>query len=348
MSAFGSILLRWYKAHARELPWRETRDPYPIWLSEVILQQTRVEQGLPYYHRFLEHFPSVQDLARAREEKVLKLWQGLGYYSRARNLHKAAREIVRMHRGLFPDTFDGLRALPGIGEYTAAAIASFAFDRPVAVVDGNVFRFLSRHFGIDTPIDSTGAKKEFRALAEELMEGHAPHLFNQAIMEFGATVCKPQQPFCETCPLRERCFAYQKKKVAHFPVKTRKQKVRDRHFHYLIVQTPGGVYFTRRSTGDIWAHLFEFPLIETDCSATPEALFSSAAWKKLFGKSKATIRHISPEYKHLLSHQRIHARFYTIEAKLKAPEDWILADKSKRKKMAVSRLVETGMKEAGL
>jgi A/G-specific adenine glycosylase len=348
MAAFGRTLLRWYKKHARELPWRETRDPYVIWLSEVILQQTRVEQGLPYFHRFTKAFPTVRDLARAKEEKVMKLWQGLGYYSRARNLHKAAKVVANEYQGRFPRTFDELRSLPGVGDYTAAAIASFAFDQAVAVVDGNVFRFLSRCFGIDTPIDSPRAKREFRELAESLMEGHPPHLFNQAIMEFGAISCKPVQPLCVSCPFRETCHAYQHDLIIRLPVKAKKQKVRDRYFHYLIISTPKGVYLRQRTTGDIWAKLYEFPLLETDHPTEPASLMRSAAWKSILGKQTTHIRHISREYKHLLSHQRIHARFYLLEGAVKPDEDWILADKTKRKQLAVSRLVEVGLQEAGL
>ena len=347
MTAFGGTLLRWYKKHARELPWRETRDPYVIWLSEVILQQTRVEQGLPYFHRFTEAFPTVRDLARAKEEKVMKLWQGLGYYSRARNLHKAAKVVANEYQGKFPRTFDELRSLPGIGDYTAAAIASFAFDQAVAVVDGNVFRFLSRCFGIDTPIDSPRAKREFRELAESLMEGHAPHLFNQAIMEFGAISCKSAQPLCASCPFRDTCHAFQRDLITKLPVKAKKQKVRDRYFHYLILNTPKGVYLRQRATGDIWAKLYEFPLLETDQPTEPASLMRSSAWKRILGKQPIHIRQISREYKHLLSHQRIHARFYLLDGKVKPEQDWILADKAKRKRLAVSRLVETGLEQAG-
>jgi len=227
---FPKTILSWYKKNKRDLPWRNTRDPYFIWLSEVILQQTRVEQGLSYYLRFVMAFPTVKKLASAKEEQVLKLWQGLGYYSRARNLHHAAKEIVKKHRGKFPDTYADIRALKGVGEYTAAAISSFAYNLPYATVDGNVFRLLSRYLGIKTPINTPKAKKEFTEAAQELMGNSSPHDFNQAMMEFGSRQCRPVNPDCENCPLNSSCVAFDKNLVKMLPVKNKSLKARPRYF----------------------------------------------------------------------------------------------------------------------
>jgi A/G-specific adenine glycosylase len=234
--SFGSIIINWYKKNKRDLPWRHTKDPYLIWLSEIILQQTRVEQGLPYYFRFSEKYPTVGSLAIAKEDEILRLWQGLGYYTRARNLHAAARQIKNEFGNKFPTDYSNIRSLKGVGEYTAAAIASFAFDLEHAVVDGNVFRLLSRYFGIKTPIDTGEGKKKFTALAGKLMKSYPPAIFNQAIMEFGARQCRPASPDCEVCPLNSSCYAYGKNTVSKFPIKKNKVKSRNRYFNYLVIK----------------------------------------------------------------------------------------------------------------
>ena len=307
-------LIRWYEANKRDLPWRNSRDPYVIWLSEIILQQTRVDQGLPYFNRFLETFPTVRDLAAAPEEKVLRLWQGLGYYSRARNMHAAANALVVGHNGRFPAAYAELLKLKGVGEYTAAAIASFAFNLPHAVVDGNVFRFLSRFYGLHTPINTPAGKKEFNALAGELLDKKNPGLFNQAIMEFGSLHCRVRNPLCEQCPFRQECYAYNKGMIQSLPVKIKSAGPRSRHFNYLFINYKNRFLIRKRMDRDIWQHLFEFPLIETRKKSGFKALLKSpemAGW--LEGS-------VLPEFsvyktKHQLSHQTIHAVFYHIRLK---------------------------------
>jgi len=262
---FANSLTRWYLKNKRDLPWRNTQNPYFIWLSEIMLQQTRVAQGMPYFFAFTNAFPTVFDLANASEEQVLKLWQGLGYYSRARNLHKTAQFVATELDGKFPDTYKELIKLKGVGEYTAAAIASFSFDENVPVVDGNVFRVLSRYFDIETDILSSGAKKEFTALAYELMSKDNPALFNQAIMEFGALQCVPKNPNCEVCPLNNGCLALQKNKVDQLPVKSKKTKVKNRFFNYVVfLDENQNTIIQKRSDKGIWHNLYEFPLIETE------------------------------------------------------------------------------------
>lgn len=302
MTDFVLQITDWFRLNSRDLPWRKTNDPYFIWLSEVILQQTRVDQGMNYYLSFTETFPTVHDLASASEEQVLKLWQGLGYYSRARNLHATAREVVERFDGRFPDSYNDLLSLKGIGPYTAAAIASFAFDLPHAVVDGNVYRVLSRYFGIDTPIDSTSGKKTFQALADELIPSKEPGLFNQSIMEFGALFCTPAQPDCQQCVLFSTCASGQNGNYKNLPVKSKKTQVRDRYFHYFHLERNGKIAVRRRTQKDVWQHLYEFPLIET---TTPE-------WNPEKGVVKPELIFST---KHILSHQRIYAHFYRVSDK---------------------------------
>src|ERR1051325_11203457 len=272
---FSAGIAAWYKANKRDLPWRNVRDPYLIWLSEIILQQTRVEQGLPYYFRFAEKYPTVHHLAKAKEAEVMKLWQGLGYYSRARNLHAAAKHIAFELNGKFPATFHEVLRLKGVGTYTAAAIASFAYGEAQAVVDGNVYRLLSRYFGIKAPIDSTKGKKQFLELASSLLDRKDPGTHNQAIMEFGARQCVPKNPSCGTCPLGNSCFARAKKKVNMLPVKEKKTKISERHFHYFLVRHRGYVWINHRSGKDIWKGLYDLPLIESAKAVRTEKIFSS-------------------------------------------------------------------------
>ena len=258
MIPFSETLLRWYASCGRDLPWRRTRDPYAIWLSEIILQQTRIAQGRAYWERFMERFPDVQALAAASEDEVLRLWQGLGYYSRARNLHAAARQIATL--GRFPDTLEGIRALKGIGDYTAAAIASIAFGLPAAVVDGNVYRVLARHYGIPTPVGTSAAKKEFTALAQSLLPPERAGDFNQAMMDFGAVQCTPSTPACLLCPLADSCTALATGQVDRLPVKAKGAAVQTRRFDYIYLRMQGRTAIRRRGTADIWAGLFE-PLV---------------------------------------------------------------------------------------
>lgn len=309
---FAANLLDWYKEHKRDLPWRETTDPYRIWVSEVILQQTRVAQGYDYYCRFVRRFPDVEALAEADEDEVMKYWQGLGYYSRARNLHAAARTVVRM--GGFPETYEAVRGLKGVGDYTAAAICSFAYDMPCAVVDGNVFRVLSRYLGIDEPIDSAKGKKLFLALAQEMLDKSRPSLYNQAIMDFGALQCVPASPSCMSCPLAEACAAFREGRVADLPCRQHKTKTRDRHFIYLYVRAGECTFLRRRGTGDIWQNLYEFPLIETLSPLSEEELLASASFASLFGKAEAgRVSLVGKQVKHVLSHQVIYTDCYVVE-----------------------------------
>jgi A/G-specific adenine glycosylase len=314
MKHFSPTIISWYQINKRDLPWRNTHDPYLIWLSEIILQQTRVDQGMAYYIKFAAEFPTVKHLAKADNEKVMKLWQGLGYYSRARNLHAAAKSITIDHKGKFPEDYSQIRALKGIGDYTAAAIASFAFNKPYPVVDGNVYRVLSRVFGIEIPIDSSQGKKEFAMLAESLLNKKHPALHNQAIMEFGALQCKPANPDCAKCPLNSNCYAFAKKKIGEFPVKSKKIKVRARYFNYIVFNHNGSTVINKRMEKDIWTNLYDFPLIETENEFPEAKILNSPEWKKMTGKSKCIIRSISPNYKHVLSHQHIYAKFWEIES----------------------------------
>ncbi|MGZ4118512.1 MAG: A/G-specific adenine glycosylase, partial [Bacteroidia bacterium] len=293
MEQFSGKIISWYNKNKRDLPWRNTKDAYLIWLSEIILQQTRVEQGMAYYLKFASNFPTIKHLAKADNDKVMKLWQGLGYYSRARNLHTTAQIVADKYKGKFPDTYEDILSLKGIGDYTAAAIASFAFNKARAVVDGNVYRVLSRVFGIETPIDSSKGKKEFYALANELIDKKNPALFNQAIMELGAIQCKPVNPDCSVCPLNNMCFAFAKKRIADFPVKEKKTKVRDRYFNYIVLNYKGKTAINKRGAKDIWHNLHDFPLIETAKELTEEEFLRSSEWKKFIGKTAYTILSVS-------------------------------------------------------
>lgn len=301
MSDFSLSIREWYRQNYRMLPWRETIDPYKIWLSEVILQQTRVDQGMNYYQKFVKNYPTVKDLASASEQEILNDWQGLGYYSRARNLRKTARQIVEEHNGIFPNNFEGLIQLKGIGPYTAAAISSFAFQEKKAVVDGNVYRVLSRYFLIDTPIDSTQGKKEFQALADELISDSNPAEHNQAIMELGALVCTPKNPNCEHCPLNNSCLSLEKNSQSEFPNKKTKTKVRDRYFAYLVNFWDNKLVVQERLNKDVWQHLYEFPLIELNTTDETVKIPKQYA--------------LHYECKHILSHQRIHAQFFLSNSK---------------------------------
>ncbi len=306
-------LIAWYKTHKRDLPWRDISDPYRIWLSEIILQQTQVIQGLNYYLKFTEHFPTVSDLADAPEDKVMRLWQGLGYYSRARNLHAAAKFVKEKHRGKFPASYDEIKELKGVGDYTAAAIASFAYNLPHAVLDGNVYRVLSRLFDLHTPINSTKGKKEFQALADELLDGKKAALHNSAMMEFGALWCKPQNPKCESCPVQEHCLAFQNGTVAQLPVKDKAVKVRSRYFHYIIFNYKDSVYIQKRTKKDIWQNLYEFYLIETEKPATEEDILHDPGLLQMAGSFG--VKKITPLKKHILSHQHLFGTFYELSLK---------------------------------
>lgn len=304
---FSNILIDWYQVHKRDLPWRKTTDPYRIWLSEIMLQQTRVNQGLPYYSKFIQNFPTVFDLANADENKVLKLWQGLGYYSRARNLHHTAKYVAEELHGRFPNTYKKLLKLKGVGDYTASAIASICYGEPVAVLDGNVFRVLSRYFGIDVPIHSSEGKKIFKKLAEKTLNKKTPALHNQAIMEFGAVLCKPKNPQCDICPLASQCKAFHNGWVEKLPVTTKRNKIRTRHLNYMIYLSKDNktILRQRREKG-IWQNLYEFPLIETSTEATVSKNLNGMVFNE-----EPEVYNIKP-VKHLLSHQKLFVRFWIV------------------------------------
>ena len=376
---FANTIISWFRENGRALPWRETRDPYAIWLSEIILQQTRIAQGWEYWERFMAQYPTVEDLAAAHEDEVLKLWQGLGYYSRARNLHTAAKQIVAF--GHFPDTLEGIKQLKGVGDYTAAAIGSFAFDIPAAVVDGNVYRVLARYFGIDTPINSTQGKKEFAALAQSLLPSSKASDFlslssasdslsssspvaayNQAMMDFGAIQCTPQSPKCLLCPLAETCEAMRSNRVAELPVKQKTLKVKTRHLSYIYIRCNGMTAIHRRGEGDIWQGLWE-PFNASDITeatasiASAQASLSSTKFStsltKLssFKKELAADLHLSnvdalqllaQDVKHVLTHRILFADFYLLEtdAHPQLPDDYIWIKEEEIEDYGIPRLIE--------
>uniref|UniRef100_UPI004026F9D4 A/G-specific adenine glycosylase n=1 Tax=Segatella hominis TaxID=2518605 RepID=UPI004026F9D4 len=377
---FANTIISWFRENGRALPWRETRDPYAIWLSEIILQQTRIAQGWEYWERFMAQYPTVEDLAAAHEDEVLKLWQGLGYYSRARNLHTAAKQIVAL--GHFPDTLEGIKQLKGVGDYTAAAIGSFAFDIPAAVVDGNVYRVLARYFGIDTPINSTQGKKEFAALAQSLLPSSKASdslssfspasdfqsslslvaAYNQAMMDFGAIQCTPQSPKCLLCPLAETCEAMRSNRVAELPVKQKTMKVKTRHLSYIYIRCNGMTAIHRRGEGDIWQGLWE-PFNASDIAeacASPSSAQASLSSTKFstsltklssFKKELAADLHMSnvdalqllaQDVKHVLTHRILLADFYLLEtdAHPQLPDDYIWIKEEEIEDYGIPRLIE--------
>lgn len=338
-SWFSGHLRSWYAAARRDLPWRRTSDPYRIWLSEVILQQTRVDQGLAYYERFVARWPTVRALATADVDEVLREWQGLGYYSRARNLHAAARAVVAQHDGRFPAGHRDLMTLPGVGDYTAAAIASIAFGHPEPVVDGNVYRVLARVFDQDTPIDSTSGRKLFRELAADLLDHQAPGDHNQALMELGALVCKPIRPLCAECPVRSRCLARSRDRIDQLPVKAGRTRIRERHFNYLHIAIDDGLYLRKRADKDIWQGLYELPLLETG-----RRMGRKAFGELLHGQYGPgwTITASHGPVRHVLSHQVIHAMFWTVvpPAGPLHQADWKAVPRHSLERHALPRLIE--------
>jgi A/G-specific adenine glycosylase len=319
-SFLTTALLAWYPRHRRDLPWRHTRDPYAIWLSEVILQQTRVAQGLPYYETFLRAYPTVQDMAAAPEAEVLRHWQGLGYYSRARNMHRTAGQVVEEFGGHFPNNYAGLLKLRGVGLYTAAAIASFAFDEAVAVLDGNVYRVLARLFGLHSDIAAPSSRKEFQAVADQHIPASAPADFNQAIMEFGAIQCTPAKPDCLFCPMQASCWAFQHGQVALLPVKSKAKKARTRYFHYFVLRQGDRIYLRERGEKDIWQGLYDFALAETDAAELPAD--ELARHLDVLGAAIDTCVAAEPSttYRHILSHQKLEVRFHDLPLKQALPE----------------------------
>ena len=319
---FSNSLIHWYLQNKRDLPWRNTTNPYSIWLSEIMLQQTRVAQGLPYFLSFTDAFPTIFDLANADEEQVLKLWQGLGYYSRARNLHATAKHIAFELNGEFPPTYKELLKLKGVGEYTAAAIASFSYNEPVAVLDGNVFRVLSRYFNVDSDISSPKTKIEFQQLAQEVLDKKNPASFNQAIMEFGALQCVPKNPDCNSCVLNSSCAALQHKKVSELPVKSKKTKVTNRYLNYLILKDSDSNYIVQKREGKgIWENLYEFPLLETDFLLSEKDAIDQISKMQFYNQKPSEILILQNEITlHKLSHQHLHIRFFELRFSSKLPD----------------------------
>lgn len=313
MDFIHDTLINWYAENRRDLPWRNNPTPYQVWLSEVILQQTRVNQGMDYYLRFIERWPTVEALAQASEEEVLKMWQGLGYYSRARNLHHCARQVVEQYGGRFPADFEKLRKLKGIGDYTAAAIASIAFNLPHAVVDGNVYRVLARLYDIDTPININAGQSLFAQLADQILDHRQPGLHNQAMMEFGALHCTPKNPNCLHCPLQAQCLAFDRQTVMQRPVKLAKPKVTTRYFHYIVIKMKGKIYLHKRNGNDIWKNLYDFPCIESEKAMTADEVVSSEEFTQLIENKDFTITKTSPVFTHKLTHRTIVAQFIEIK-----------------------------------
>ena len=311
---FSKILIHWYSSNKRNLPWRKTKDPYRVWLSEIILQQTQVKQGLPYYMSFVEQFPLVFDLANANESDVLKLWQGLGYYSRARNLHASAKFIANELKGEFPNNYKDLIKLKGVGDYTASAIASICFNEVTAVVDGNVYRVLSRCFGIDTPINSSKGVKEFKLLAQELIDKKNPAEFNQAIMEFGAIQCKPQNPDCNICPFNQKCMAFNKNRIGELPVKIKSAKAKKKYFNFLVfISEEGETILEKREGKGIWQNLYQFPLVETNKSVDADTLIGLVKEHYLLKQVSFDLSLYNKDIIiHKLSHQHLHTKFWIV------------------------------------
>lgn len=334
-------LKTWFHSFKRDLPWRHSHDPYRIWLSEVMLQQTRIDQGLPYFNRFIERFPTVFELAEASEAEVLNLWQGLGYYSRARNLHQTAKTIVSDYEGLFPQDYNSLLQLKGVGEYTAAALASMAFNQPYAVVDGNVNRVIARLFGIHEPVNTTQGKKAIKAWAEQLLDHEHPGSFNEALMDFGAIQCTSATPKCGICPLQDDCYAQQHNEIQKLPLKTKKLKRRTRYFYYLVMTNTAGVVLRQRGDKDVWQHLYDFPVIER----SPGESFDKAQLTALTKQPPDAVRFLAT-YKHVLTHQDIFADFYTINSFDLAlvKQDFIFVEWENLSAYAVPRLIDRFLK----
>lgn len=310
MTEFARSIISWYKSNKRELPWRETKDPYKIWISEVILQQTRIIQGLDYYHKFIEQFPNVVSLANAQEQDVMKVWQGLGYYSRARNLQYAAKQVMNQFGGKMPNSREGLLELKGIGPYTSAAIASISFGHSHAAIDGNAYRVLSRCFNIETPIDTGKGQKEFESLANELIQNAPPSDFNQAVMELGALVCAPTKPLCNECPLFSLCQARKENSIHLLPIKSKKSVRKKRHLNYLVIYDEEHVVLTKRIEKDIWQGLYEFPLIESQKKLSKKEILNEQSIQELNLEMEILQGN---DIIHLLTHQELHVRFFYIQ-----------------------------------
>lgn len=326
---FTINIIRWYDHSHRELPWRGSASPYHIWISEIILQQTQIKQGLSYYLRFIGAFPDVQALAGATEDEVLKYWQGLGYYTRALNLHRTAKIITQQHMGVFPQNSRELVRLPGIGPYTAAAMASILSNEVIAAIDGNVFRVLARHFDISTPIDSLSGKKLFSDLANQLVDHHRPGDFNQAMMDLGALICTPKKPQCGICPIQTSCLSNQNKKWSERPVKSKKNRMVTRYLYYICIESKTQLILVKRDSSSIWKNLYEFPLIETEERQAPQKILETQAWRNIWGPQPIVVSEISGPVHHQLTHQKLELEFIRVElpAQNNFPENFLIIDK---------------------
>jgi A/G-specific adenine glycosylase len=343
-------LLAWHTSkNTRAMPWKGEKDPYKIWLSEIILQQTRVEQGWDYYNRFVDRFPSIGDLAFASDQEVFKMWEGLGYYSRCKNLLHTARAIVSEYHSIFPKTYEQILGLKGIGTYTAAAIGSFAFGLPYAVVDGNVLRVLARVFGIAEPVDNNSGKKTLTILADQLLDRKNPGLYNQAIMDFGAVICKPAAPLCGDCPFKKNCKAFQNDLVDQLPVKGKKMARKKRWFYYIIVENEGHVLVRERNKKDIWKHLNEFFLVEAGQKQSPAKIMQHASAQALFKGLTPVLIKVSAEHRQVLTHQEINGKFLHVKAmgKMDIPEDYIWISSKEIKKIPFPKFILSYLKENG-
>ncbi len=341
---FTLTVVKWFKEKGRELPWRGSLNPYVIWISEIILQQTRVKYGLSYFNRIIEEYPTIQHLASTDEDKFLKIWQGLGYYSRARHLLESASYIVNELNGEFPTEYSSILNLKGVGPYTAAAIASTAFAEPVAVLDGNVFRLLSRYFYIDKPIDNVAGQKIFKKLANELIAIKNPGEYNQAIMDFGALICKVVNPKCDTCPLEKHCLAKKKNRISQLPVRSKRIKIRDRYFNFLVIKGKKGYYITKRKEKDIWRGLYQFPMIETSELVNEEELINSESWGQIFTSIGYRVKKDPLKLEQKLTHQKINGSFWEVEItdeqNVLKGDDLIEANWEKIKRLAVPKIVD--------
>jgi A/G-specific adenine glycosylase len=336
---FSDKIIYWYEQNKRELPWRLTKNPYNIWLSEIILQQTRVNQGLPYYEVFVKKFPTIKEFAEANEDEILRTWQGLGYYSRARNMHFTSKIIKNEMHGKFPETFQKLKKLKGIGNYTAAAIASFAYNEPVPVIDGNVYRVLSRFFEIEKPINESNSYKVYFELAESLIDKKRPDLFNQAIMELGALICKPQNPNCQICPVSNSCLGFANKSFGNLPIKLKKLKVKTRYLNYLVFKHNGKLGFKKRKDNDIWQNMFDFPLLETNKEINDLYDLENLG---LINNERISLIKQSEIFVHKLTHQRIEAKFFVFRVEnknLNKKYDFEFYDEKEIEKLAKPKLI---------
>ena len=340
---FRKNLKKWSKEHPREMPWKGEKDPYKIWLSEIILQQTRVQQGLPYFEKFVKKYPTIKHLAKAPDDEVMKMWEGLGYYSRARNLLATARFVADELDGEFPTTYNNVLSLKGVGPYTAAAITSFAYDLPHPVVDGNVYRVISRYVGESLAIDSTEGKKAFNQHAEMLLDKKDPAAYNQSIMDFGATHCLPKNPLCISCGLKNKCVAFQENEIAKYPLKSKKIKKRTRYFNFLVLNYQDQIAIRKRVEKDIWNNLFEFPMIESATNFDKDELEETKKWQSLFLKHKPHSVRQSLPFKQQLTHQKIIATFWEIQLEKQGwqtPEDFIFVSETELRKYAFPKVID--------